>query len=414
VLQKLESAEKLPKTVKRSKLSQKSYVHPIRARRYRIHPTPEQRKGLDKWFGAVRFCYNLLVAKFRTVGQFIENDLATFRKVIKDAQETYVWLNDIPGEVKDVAVTDFQKARIAHFAKLKLRRTKDPNAKMDATFKFRSKRDKQQSFSVRARDMVQVRKHGAFFFIRLASLRFAKSEIKPMELDESVRFVRDRLNKYYLVVSKQVPPHAKREAEEPMKESFVALDPGVRTFQTTYDLNGQITEWGKGDMKQLFRQCLHVDKIQATWQKKKGAKKRSTKRAMLRATDRIRNRVKEVHRKMAKWLCESYEAILIPPFETKQMANRTKRKINSKTARQMLTWSHYTFKEMLKAKAEMYTGVRVIECNEAYTSKTCGQCGRIHTKLGGSKTYKCKGCGYEADRDMNAARNIMLRYLCSD
>jgi putative transposase len=356
----------------------------------------------------------LLVAKFRSVGQFIENDLATFRKVIADAEETHAWLQDIPYNVKDVAVTDFQKAREAHFAKLKKRRAKDPNVKMDATFKFRSKRDKQQSFSVRARDMVQVRKHAAFFYIRLASLKFAKSEIKPMELEESVRFVRDRLNKYYLVVSKQVVPHPKREAEKPVKESFVALDPGVRTFQTTYDLNGQITEWGKGDMKQIFRQCLHVDKIQAAWQKKKGAKKRSTKRAMLRATDRIRNRVKEVHRKMAKWLCESYEVILIPPFESSRMANRAKRKINSKTARQMLTWSHYTFKEMLKNKAELYTGVRVIECNEAYTSKTCGQCGRIHTKLGGSKIYKCKGCGYEADRDMNAARNIMLRYLCSD
>ncbi len=75
------------------------------------------------------------------------------------------------------------------------------------------------------------------------------------------------------------------------------------------------------------------------------------------------------------------------------------------------TWSHYTFREMLKTKAELYEGVNVVTCDEAYTSKTCGQCGWIHAKLGGSKTYRCQQCHYHADRDVNAARNIMLRYL---
>ena len=57
------------------------------------------------------------------------------------------------------------------------------------------------------------------------------------------------------------------------------------------------------------------------------------------------------------------------------MVKRAGRKIKSATARGMLTWSHYAFREMLKAKAELFLWVKVVECDEAYTSKTCGCCG---------------------------------------
>ncbi len=103
--------------------------------------------------------------------------------------------------------------------------------------------------------------------------------------------------------------------------------------------------------------------------------------------------------------------VLIPVFETSRMVSRGGRKINSKTCRNMLTWSHYAFRALLKAKAELYPWVMDIECNEAYTSKTCGGCGVLNHKLGGSKTFRCTSCGYIADRDINAARNILVRFL---
>ncbi|RHZ50134.1 hypothetical protein Glove_505g20 [Diversispora epigaea] len=58
-----------------------------------------------------------------------------------------------------------------------------------------------------------------------------------------------------------------------------------------------------------------------------------------------------------------------------------------------------------------YPWCRVIICTEEYTSKTCGCCGHIHRKLGGSKVFRCPSCTAELDRDINGARNILLRYL---
>jgi putative transposase len=372
----------------------------LRTRRVRFFPTPEQRLGLKSWFGAVRFCYNQLVARYRVVG-LGGVSLKTLRSTIKEAEHAHPWLKEIHSEIKDVAVRDFDKARESHFAKYK-------GVKVKATFKFRSKKDPQQSFDVRARDM--SRGSGDFFFIRFDSLKFGKNEKEklPEVLEHTVRIICDRHNRYFL----SIPYKAEtKDTSTKTTHSVVALDPGVRTFQTTYDNLGYATEWGKGDMTQLFRLCLFADKLQSVWEKKKGSKRRSTKKAWLRALERIRNKRKEVHCKMTTWLCQEYKVILIPLFETSNMVKRGNRKIKSKTVRGMLTWSHYTFREMLKTKAQLYPGTKVVVCDEAYTSKTCGQCGHIHPTLGGSKIFKCKSCAYVGDRDISAARNILLRYL---
>ncbi|PKY54876.1 hypothetical protein RhiirA4_328888, partial [Rhizophagus irregularis] len=47
-------------------------------------------------------------------------------------------------------------------------------------------------------------------------------------------------------------------------------------------------------------------------------------------------------------------------------------------------------------------------CSEYYTSKTCGSCGLVNDKLGGSKTFKCEGYSI---CDINGARNILLNFL---
>jgi putative transposase len=392
----------LPKKAIRPK---KVYQNPVRARRILIYPDNEQKQGLLQWFGSVRFCYNHLVASEQKAGVG-GNNLADLRKKVKDAHTNNPWLNDIAGEIKDVAVCDMDKARKAHFAKLAKQKEKDHFAKHDAKFKFRSKKDPQQSFEVRPRDM--VRKTGKFAFLSLDKLKSA--EPLPSTVDCAVRFIRDRLGRFYLSVPRQVVK--KDENQCPVTpDAIVSLDPGVRTFQTTYDVSGLSTEWGKGDMNLIFILCQKMDKCQSEWKEKKGRKRRATKKVWYRMIDKIKNKVNEIHRKLAVWLCENYKVILIPKFESSKMVKRGTRKINSMTARNMLTWSHYRFREMLKNKAELYPWVNVVETEEPYTSKTCGKCGEINQKLGGNKVFQCNKCNYVADRDINGTRNILLRYL---
>ena len=46
---------------------------------------------------------------------------------------------------------------------------------------------------------------------------------------------------------------------------------------------------------------------------------------------------------------------------------------------------------------------------EEYTSKTCTNCLKINYNLGSDKTFKCPNCSLIIDRDVNGARNILLK-----
>ena len=165
--------------------------------------------------------------------------------------------------------------------------------------------------------------------------------------------------------------------------------------------------------RRIHRLCLVLDKLQARWSDKQTLhrKRYRLKRAARRVRLKIRNLVDELHKRLATWLCESYDAVLLPKFQASQMVPKSHRKIGSRTARAMLTWSHFRFRQRLLSKARAYPDCDVVICDEAYTSKTCGQCGNIHTTLGSSKVFHCPSCRYHADRDVNGARNILLRYL---
>jgi putative transposase len=96
------------------------------------------------------------------------------------------------------------------------------------------------------------------------------------------------------------------------------------------------------------------------------------------------------------------------------MVSRVRRRIRSKTVRMLLTWSHYRFRQLLQSKVAERPHCRLFVVNEAYTSKTCGACGRLHENLGSKKTFRCPSCGLRLDRDVNGARNILLRFLSHD
>lgn len=83
------------------------------------------------------------------------------------------------------------------------------------------------------------------------------------------------------------------------------------------------------------------------------------------------------------------------------------RSIGSKTARQMLTLSHFKFKQRLKSSATSL-GKTVLDVCEAYTSKTASWTGEMR-QIGSAKYIKSSGV--TLDRDVNGARGIYLRAL---
>jgi putative transposase len=94
------------------------------------------------------------------------------------------------------------------------------------------------------------------------------------------------------------------------------------------------------------------------------------------------------------------------------MVEKETRKIGRKTAKDMLTWGHYQFKQRLKWKSRYLNREdSIIDVTEEYTTKTCGNCGLINDHVVKQEVFDCKSCGLRADRDIHAARNILMKTL---
>jgi putative transposase len=224
----------------------------------------------------------------------------------------------------------------------------------------------------------------------------------------------ERPGRYYILI----PVVTKKK--EGKQEKSIALDPGVRTFQTGFSSDGNFVEYGKGDIKRLFILGKRMDKLQSKMDKhhkvsylnKKERVKYKNRRRKWRIElekicTKIKNLRRDMHWKISRDIVQEHKHIMISRFRVSDMVNRISRKIQSETVRKMLQWSHFEFRQRLKHKAEEF-GAIIHEVGEHYSSKGCGQCGRIHWKLGGAKTFHCPYCHFKIDRDFNGARNILL------
>jgi putative transposase len=205
---------------------------------------------------------------------------------------------------------------------------------------------------------------------------------------------------------------------EEVKENIkvIALDLGVQTFQTGYDTTGSFHEFGKGDASRIFRLAKHLDKLlskTATLPKERAKRKKQwrIKKAIYRARYRIQNLIVDCHWKLSNHLIDHFDAILLPKFEVSQMVEKNKRKICSKTVRQMMGWSHFQFHQRLFLKTEDRGRCKVHEVTEECTSKTCGHCGKLNHNLGSNKTFTCPHWAWTLDRDRDGVRTILIKHL---
>ena len=225
-------------------------------------------------------------------------------------------------------------------------------------------------------------------------------------LKNVLRIQKTKTGKWYLCV-----PCELMVTTSESQGGIIALDPGIRTFLTGYSPDGELLQIGDNDINLIRKYLIKTDKFKSKISKLKGKTKRRCIKALLKRYLKVKNWVKDCHRKTVKHLIDNYDYIILPPFQSKQMSQRHQRNINSQTVRNMLTWSHYKFRVMLLQKAEQYNNKHVLCPTEEYTSKTCTRCGNIKTDLGGNKIYNCIKCGLKIDRDINGSRNIFIKCL---
>ncbi len=348
------------KAYKKRSRNQTKKLTPNSVKKIRVYPCKELHHIWKRWLAAYRWIYNWTMAKLKSGC----NDSTYSLQSQARNSERPEWVKQLPGHQLQEAVAD---ARDAYWQAKK--NGGDGN--------FKSCRAYSQVIKFKAGNY----KKGTWYAKTTKKLPFAVKQPIPTECIYGTQLVYQK-GKWYGCFPEYIPT-------EPTKESkVIALDPGSRAFITGYD-GETVLEVGKKDIGRINRLSTHLDQLMSRISKSKSKRQRYKQRtAANRIREKIKNLVKDLHNKVSSFLVDNYKVIFLPTFESSQMVLKQQRKINSKTARNMLTWSHFRFAQHLTQMAARNNCI-VVRCNESYTSKTCPECGTIHEKLGSSKVFKC-------------------------
>ena len=354
----------------------------IRSRKIRIYPKASDIDTFNKYCDLSRYWFNQTIEYLKQSGT--KTNLYEVRKIIqKDKPE---WAYDSPQRIREHAISDACKA--VKNAKIKCLKEGEIQE-----VHYRKKRNPKQSFGF-DKESLNIDK---LFSRKNVKITFYLTENYDKIL-EGCRICKEN-NRWFLIVPETI--HIKKPDNQRL--GTVALDPGVRTFISYYNENCY-GKFGEQDFNRIYRLCLRLDKAISKLSFSDYKSRKRIKKAICKLRWKIKDYINEIHHKVAYFLVTNFDTILLPYFETSKMVT----KLKNKTTRSMLTWSHYRFKEFLRFKCKEYS-CELKEVSEAYTSKTCSYCGKIHN-IGSKKVMKCS-CGANVDRDLNGARGIYLRNI---
>lgn len=367
-----------------------------RTRKIRFYPTQEQRKFFDKCFNVHKFFYNKAV-KYTKTNHTTSHITIRNNLLIGNKELEYDWMKEVPYDTRQLAIKNFVSS---YKASIELRK-KGYIKKFD--MKYLTKKDRHDIFFVNKKALTSTYKIFQRKLIN-SQLIFRKKMKKSLlnNSDGDFPVIRDSTGRYYLCIVQKIKNISKNINSN---DEIVALDPGVRTFQTYFSQK----ECGTiGDEVNLHIRKLNkrIDKLEALKPNLKAKTRYNIKRRCLLLRSKITNKVNDLHWKTASFLTQRYKVIFLPNFRVKQMCMKNNNKIVN---REMCNLAHYKFKERLKYKASL-NNCKVIDCCESYTSKTCTLCGVLNN-VGSKKIYKCENCNCHIDRDLNGARNIFIRCL---
>lgn len=270
-------------------------------------------------------------------------------------------------------------------------------------FEFKSKKDDKNIFLV---DHRSIKSDLTIFSREFKTNKKLKKKNKKIKIPEIKKecIIKREGHIYYLII-----PYTDDKKYEKPKVDTISLDPGVRTFLYGYSPDGIVSELNPNKNK-LKCKINRINKLIKLIGEKKIKNDIRIKRKLTLLRTKIKNFIDDFHWKTINYLVKNYNNIIIPKFGVKNMVRKDGRKINKEIVKELLILSHFSFRNKLIIKCDEYQR-NLILTTEEFTTRTCGRCGVINNKVGCNKIFNCYKCDLNINRDLNGARNILLKYI---
>lgn len=362
-------------------------------------PTEEQEIKFKKFSGTARFVYNLMIEKEKEYysknnSYLKENE---FRKELTKLKQTeeFSWLKEISSNVIKIAVKDCNDAFIKFFKKV----AKFP--------KFKTLKNSKMSFYVNYETLKKTQK--GFKGEKLGEVK-TKEPLPNISKDEhytNPRITFDGKYWYLTVGYKAKDNNAIKNSKE-----IIGIDLGIKDFAVLS--NGKIYKNINKTIKvKRLKRKLKIKQKQLS-KKILIAKKENRKLSNCKNFLKLKNQIRLIHRKLSNIRLNYLHQITSEIVKTKpskiviEDLDVSRMLKNRHLSEKISEQNFYKFREILTYKCKL-NNIELVTADKFYpSSKTCSCCGHIKQDLKlKDRVFKCPTCGFEIDRDLNAAINLV-------
>jgi IS605 OrfB family transposase len=360
---------------------------------FRLYPTAGQRGALAQAFGCARVVFNDTLHARREAwgdGERRLSDAEVSKRLTesKRAPER-AWLNDVSSVVLQQAAADANAAYRNWLSSLSGRR-KGP--KVGAP-RFRSRRDHRQAIRFTRNARFSVTSGGRLRLPKVGDVEVRWSRDLP-SVPSSVCVVMDAAGRYFasfVVDTGDIAPLSPVDAE-------VGIDLGLTSFAVLS--NGKVIE-NPRYLRKAERRLKRAQ--QALSRKEKGSRNRAEARVKVaRAHAHVSDARRDFAHKLSTTIIRENQAVYVEDLAVKGLAR-------TRLAKSVHDAGWGMFLTLLEEKAARY-GRTFAKVDRWFpSSQLCSACGvKDGPKPLSVREWTCPECGTHHDRDLNAARNILL------
>ena len=354
-----------------------------KAYRFRLYPNKEQEELLGRTFGCCRFIYNRMLAdkieEYKKTGKMLHNTPAQYKK-------EFPWLK----EVDSLALANVQlhlEAAFRNFFSL-------PKAGFP---RFRAKHHCRDSYTTNVVNG-NIRLEGRRMRLpKLGTVRIiVHREIPGDAVLRSVTVTREPSGKYYASLLYEEAVCENQAGALLHADKILGIDYAMDGLAVFSDgTRAEYPMYYRKAQKMLAKEQRRLSRC-AAGSRNYGKQKRK----VARCHEKIRNQRLDFQQKLSRKLSEEWDAVCVEDLDMQAMSR------GLHLGKGVMDNANGQFRDLLERKLTAQ-GKVFIRVDRFYpSSKKCSCCGRIKRELPLSeRVYRCE-CGYEGDRDVNAAVNL--------
>ena len=367
----------------------------MKAYEYRIYPTSQQEEIFNQTLGLCRLYWNIVVFnKNQDHNMQIEGYKQVFTKYKPEALE---WSKEAACSIPLAQMWSDVRAAYTNFFKSCKGIRK---GKFSKPPKFKSKKNPKDSFRYSCSNCTpKIDENGLYLTKKLGYIqgsfgcRFAQGKWK------NITFRRTATGKWFVKICVEKKDEPKNNNKKIVAidwncrdEDFIVRSDGVKIKCPRYlqKSQRQLKHW----QKIMSKRYTSGNEIQSSNYEK-------TKRKVALLHEHVSWQRKDWLHKESRKLCNEFETIVVEDINLQNMAKINHGKVIGDQGFGM-------FRDMLSYKGHLE------KVNPKNTSKTCHTCGFVNPRVKvGVNYWKCPVCSTEHDRDINAALNILSKYVTS-